>query len=139
MPWSSVDWMREVSMIMGQQAPPRLPGEVSHTQVRAAFAATPEPLTNGMREVTRALGEPHLLTLEMWRVDFSRYSMKPVVAMAPGASLDDVERVARQALLQWLVGHHPNTHDGYAVEVSTLHVESVTRVEAVFIDPRVAA
>jgi hypothetical protein len=106
-----------------------------------------EPLTNGMLELERSID---LTKLESWEVQFSNYvdkSQKPIVVMAPGASLDDVERVARQAMIAILArtyvsfGRSSSDSSGFAQATQTVASASVTnvrRVGPVYLDPRVA-
>lgn len=67
-----------------------------------------------------------LAKLTTWQIEFSRYSHQPVVAVTPGTSLNEVEKIARQALFEELSRHGNEEH--YLQEVKECYVKSVTRV-----------
>jgi hypothetical protein len=88
-------------------------------------------MVDGMRGLEE---QGHLTMLTTWTVTFSSYAaFTPVVAVPPDTSLDEVERIARQALLVMLGGNVAE----WAPRVAQLSVERLERCQSVTLHPSV--
>lgn len=79
----------------------------------------------------------------LWRVKFDRLIAEPLIVAPDDASLDDLVAIARQAILAQVEADARPEHVAYDLEraadrAAHLEVESITRVDLVWLAPTVA-